>query len=262
MVGLERMEAAVENPRGDAPVLLVCDHASNALPDVLAGLGLSPAQRADHVAWDIGAHALARRLAARLDAALVAAPASRLIIDPNRALDASDLIPETADGVPVSGNVNLSQEARRARVNALHAPYHDAIDALLKARSDIRAIVSIHSFTPVLFGEARPWHAGILHGSDARIADVLIEALSREPELTIGRNQPYAPEQGVFYTLDRHGRGRATAMIEVRNDLIRDEAGQESWARRLAGALGAALAALLEADRSAAELGGRSTYAT
>lgn len=262
MSGLERMEALVDNPRGGAPVLLVCDHASNALPESFAGLGLSPAQLADHVAWDIGAHALARRLSTLLDAPLVAAPASRLIIDPNRAFDAPDLIPETAEGAPVSGNLNLGPEARRARIEAFHAPYHDAIDALLKARLDISAIVAIHSFTPIMFGEGRPWSAGILHGPDTRIADVLIDALSRDPGLTIGRNQPYAPEQGVFYTLDRHGRDRATAMIEVRNDLIRDEAGQENWARRLAGALESALEALLGADRTAAELGGRTTYAT
>lgn len=262
MAGLERMEAVVQNPRGDAQVLLVCDHASNFIPAAFSGLGLDPAQLADHVAWDIGALALAQRLSSVLDAPLVAAPASRLIVDPNRAPDAPDLMPTTAEGAPVPGNANLGHDERRSRIEAFHAPYHDAIDAMLKARSDIVALVSVHSFTPVMFGEKRPWHAGILHGPDTRIADVLIARLTHEQELMIGRNQPYAPEQGVYYTLDRHGAGRATAMIEVRNDLIRDEIGQESWARRLAVALSAALEALRKAGSAAAELGGRSTYAT
>lgn len=262
MAGLERMEAVVQNPRGGAPVLLVCDHASNLIPGVFSSLGLNPGQLADHVAWDIGAFPLAQRLAGVLDAPLVAAPASRLIVDPNRAPDAPDLIPASAEGAPVPGNANLSEHECRARIEAFHAPYHDAINALLETRRDIAALVSIHSFTPVLFGQERPWHVGILYGPDMRIADVLVEKLAQEEGLAIGRNQPYAPEQGVYYTLDRHGAGRATAMIEVRNDLIRDEVGQEAWARRLAVALNAALEALRYTSSAAAELGGRSTHAT
>jgi predicted N-formylglutamate amidohydrolase len=239
---LERVEAIIDNRAGRAPLLLVCDHATNAVPDRFAGLGLDPASLRDHVAWDIGALALARRMAGALDAALIAAPISRLVVDPNRDHDAHDLIALTAEGAPVPGNANLGAQERAARVRAYHAPFHQAIAAHLAARPDIVALVSVHSFTPVLFGEPRPWHAGILHGSDARMADAMIAALPRE--FNIGRNQPYAPANGVYYTMDRHAGARATVMIEVRNDLIRDEIGQARWARLLAEAVNAAMQAL------------------
>jgi predicted N-formylglutamate amidohydrolase len=241
---LERVEAIVDNKAGRAPLLLVCDHATNAIPDQFAGLGLDPACLRDHVAWDIGALSLARRLAAALDAALIAAPISRLVVDPNRGHDAPDLIALTAEGASVPGNANLGVEERAARVRAYHAPFHEAIETQLAARPDIAALVSVHSFTPILFGEPRPWHAGILHGPDARMADAMIAALSRETQFNIGRNQPYAPANGVYYTMDRHAGGRATVMIEVRNDLIRDEIGQARWARLLAEAVNAAMRTL------------------
>lgn len=244
MAELGRMEAVIDNAHGRAPVLLTCEHASNFMPPVFAGLGLSESALADHVAWDIGAHALARSMAQLLDAALIAAPASRLLVDPNRALAAADLIPESAEGAPIPGNANLSAEERASRVAAFHAPFHDSIQAHLRRNASVEALVAVHSFTPVLFGAARPWQVGVLHGADARLADVMIKALSRDSSLVVGRNQPYAPEQGVFYTMDRHAGARATVMIEVRNDLIRDEIGQARWARLLADALSMAMAEL------------------
>lgn len=239
-----RVEAIIDNRTGRAPVLLVCDHASNAIPECFAALGLGAATLEDHVAWDIGALALAVRLAGALDAVLIAAPVSRLVVDPNRAPDAHDLIPLTAEGQPIRGNAKLSASARAERIRAYHDPFHDSIAAHLATRPDIIALVSVHSFTPILFGKPRPWHAGVLHGPDARLADVMIDVLSRDPQLNIGRNEPYAPEHGVFYTMERHAKGRATVMIEVRNDLIRDEVGQARWAERLAEAVNVAVHAL------------------
>lgn len=235
------MKAVVCNERGAAQMLLVCDHASNHVPEEFAGLNLSDATLQGHAAWDIGAFDLARRLALTLDAPLVAAPASRLLVDPNRDVDAPDLIPEVAEHTPVLGNICLGAAARAARVANFHDPYHAAIEATLRMRADIIALVSIHSFTPVLFGERRPWHVGVLHGQDRRVADVLLSALARDAALVTGRNVPYAPSDGVFYTMDRHANGRATAMIEVRNDLLRDEAGQCRMAHRLAEATREAL---------------------
>lgn len=257
----KQVEASIDNERGRAPLLLVCDHASNSIPERFGGLGLSPEALADHVAWDIGALALARRLASALDAALISAPVSRLVIDPNRAHDAPDLIPAAAEGAPVPGNIGpgnlaLADSERAARIRDYHDPFHDAIASRLAAQPGITALVSVHSFTPALHGKARPWHAGILHRADARLADVMLAELSRDVSLNIGRNQPYAPEQGVFYTMDRHAGdrhagdrhagGRATVMIEVRNDLLRDEAGLARWTLLLAGAISKALAANAE----------------
>ena len=236
-----RTEARIDNPQGRARLLLVCCHASRHVPEGFAGLGLSEAVLADHCAWDIGALDLARRLAAKLDAPLVSAPVSRLLVDPNRALDAPDLIAEEAEGQPVPGNLGLSADEIEARLDAYHAPYHEAIDSLLDRRDDIQALVSVHSFTPVMNGAARPWHVGVLHEADTRLADRLIAALGAHAELSVGRNQPYAPTDGVYYTLERHGAGRMTAMIEVRNDQLADEGGQDRWAKLLADALGAAV---------------------
>lgn len=244
MAELQRVEATIDNSAGRAPVLLLCEHASNMVPAVFGSLGLDAATLQEHVAWDIGALALARRLAVALDAVLIAAPVSRLVVDANRRHDAHDLIPLEAESVPVTGNACLDAQARAERMSAFHDPFHEAIAAHLAARPQVLALVSVHSFTPILIGKQRPWHAGMLHGPDARMADVMIERLSRDPQLNIGRNEPYAPEHGVFYTMDRHAGGRASVMIEVRNDLIRDEIGQARWAQRLAEAVNAAMQAL------------------
>jgi predicted N-formylglutamate amidohydrolase len=259
MAQIGRLEAVIENAHGRAPVLLTCEHASNFMPPGFGGLGLGESALAEHVAWDIGAHGLALRMAQFLDAPLVAAPASRLLVDPNRKLDAHDLIPEKAEGAPIPGNAKLNADERAARVAAFHVPFHEAIDAQLKRGPHIEALAAVHSFTPVFHGEARPWHVGILHAEDTRLADAMLETLSGDASLVVGRNQPYAPEQGVFYTMDRHAGLRATVMIEVRNDLIRDEIGQTRWARALADALNAALAGLAGgSDRAApGAIGGR-----
>jgi predicted N-formylglutamate amidohydrolase len=245
----EQNNAIIENEAGRAPVLLICEHASDLVPEHYGSLGLSAALLADHVAWDIGALALAKLMAHQLGAALIAAPVSRLVIDVNRDHAARDLIPETAEGHPVPGNLNLSAEERAHRIAAYHTPFHDAIDAHRAHAPHLKAIVSVHSFTPSLFGKARPWHAGLLHNEDRFISDIMIDALAREPDLVIGRNEPYAPKDGVFYTMDRHAGGLASAMIEVRNDLIAGAAGQERWAERLAGALSIALKALEDRPR-------------
>jgi predicted N-formylglutamate amidohydrolase len=245
----ERNEAIIVNEAGRSPVLLICEHASDFVPGLYEGLGLSPALLADHVAWDIGALATARLMAQRLDAALIAAPVSRLVIDVNRDHGAHDLIPVTAEGTPVPGNLDLSTEERARRIAAYHAPFHDAIDAHLKRAPQLRAMVSVHSFTPSLFGKTRPWHASLLHNEDRFISDIMIEKLSTESNLVIGRNEPYAPKDGVFYTMDRHAGGLASAMIEVRNNLIADSIGQERWAERLAGALSIALKASEERSK-------------
>ena len=236
---------SVINRGGASRCLLVCDHASNRMPPEYGTLGLPAAEMQNHTAWDPGALDVARRMSELLDAPLVAAGVSRLVIDCNRAFDAPNLIPDNAEGKPVPGNEAVSPAERARRIAAYHAPFHGAIEDALAARP-FAAVASVHSFTPVFFGVARPWDVGILHDHDARLADPLLARLEREPGLTPGRNQPYSPADGVYYTLSRHGtsQGRAAVMIEIRNDLIRDDAAVERWAGLLAGALGEALEAL------------------
>jgi predicted N-formylglutamate amidohydrolase len=239
------MHAMVENASGRTPLLLTCEHATNWMPAGLHGLGLPQSLLQDHVAWDIGAFETAKVLARRLDAPLIGAPASRLLVDPNRDLSAKDLIPMTAEGAPIFGNLYLSREEREARIEAYHAPYHAEIERFLHARSDIIALASIHSFTPQLFGQKRPWHVGVLFDHDERLSAPMIETLTRDKDLVVGLNEPYPAANGLFYSMDRHRGARAVVEIEIRNDLIRDAAGQAHWAEVLTAPFQAALSAVL-----------------
>jgi predicted N-formylglutamate amidohydrolase len=240
-----RAPVHLENPHGAGPFVLVCDHAANTLPLRYADLGLPPEALSAHIAWDPGALPVSRHLSAALDAPLLWPDASRLIVDCNRDLSAPDLIPATGEGRPVPGNDDLAPAERQRRIATVHAPYHDAIDALLDRRRSAgmaSAVVAIHSFTPVFLGRQRPWEIGVLFDDDRRLADPIVAALSRDATLTVGINQPYAPADGVYYTLARHARSRGlpAVMIELRNDTIADPTGQAAWGERL----GAILASL------------------
>jgi predicted N-formylglutamate amidohydrolase len=235
--------SAIERRHGTAPLLLICEHASNTLPARYGSLGLSAAERDSHIAWDPGALGVTRGLSERLDAPLVRATISRLVLDLNRDPEAPDSIVAVSERTRVPGNADLSAAARAERVATVYRPFHDAIDALLARRAATRAVVSVHSFTPVYRDIVRPWHVGLIHGEDDRLAVRLAAALRRDPALVIGLNQPYSPADRVFHTLERHAvrRGLASLMIEIRNDLIRDADQQTSWASRLAPVIEEAL---------------------
>jgi predicted N-formylglutamate amidohydrolase len=234
------------NGSGRAPVLLLCDHATRFLPRALGTLGLSEAELKRHIAWDIGIAELTRGLAKALDAAAVLSHFSRLVIDPNRALDDPTLVPRLSDGVVVPGNRDLSPTDLQARIDGFHRPYHEAVqrtlDALL-ARGAVPAIVSMHSFTPVMKGVERPWHIGVLWNDDARLAVPLMVRL-RAQGIPVGDNEPYSAREGHGYTLFVHAapRGLANVLIEVRQDLIDTHHGAAQWTARL----GEALAVVLE----------------
>ena len=234
-----RSPVVVENPEGAGPFVIVCDHASNRIPADYKSFGFDADALQMHIAWDPGALAVSRRLSALLHAPLLWPDVSRLVIDCNRSVDAASLIVIKSEGRPVPANHNLSEAQRAKRIQRIHAPYHEAIDACLKRRLAAGvepALIAIHSFTPVYFGKARPWQVGVLFDDDRRLADLLIRELKTDPALTIGINQPYSPADGVYYTLSRHAgpRGLPAVMIEIRNDEIGDEAGELSWADRLA----------------------------
>jgi predicted N-formylglutamate amidohydrolase len=232
----------VENPEGSGSCVIVCDHASNRIPPNFSSFAVDPALLETHIAWDPGALGVAQALSARLDAPLVWPDASRLMIDCNRSHDAGSLIVVETERGPVSANRGLSQQERKRRLDHIHAPYHVAIDALLKRRMDAglpTMVVAIHSFTPVFFGKDRPWEVGVVFGDDQRLADILIRKLKSDPALTVGINQPYSPADQVYYTVERHAGPRhlPAAMIEIRNDEIADDLGQRAWADRLADIL-------------------------
>lgn len=235
------MGGAVALQRADArgAFVLTCDHASRHIPAEFSGLDLPDSELQRHIAWDIGALGLSEALAERLDAVLLHPTVSRLLLDVNRDPDAHDSIPHASEDTRIPGNHDLSDEARRQRRDWIYAPYHDAIEALIGQRIAQRtptAVIAIHSFTPVFKGATRPWQVGVLSHHDRRMSDSMLRELRGDPALVIGDNEPYAPRNGVYHTLDRHAEahGLPCVMIEVRNDLIADAAGQRTWADRLA----------------------------
>ncbi len=227
------------NTDGRSSAVLVCDHASNRVPARLGSLGLEPDLLADHIGWDPGAAEVARRLATHLDAPLVSSGYSRLVIDCNRPIFHAESIAERSAGVSIPGNFGLSPLERSSRIDALFRPYHDAIAGLLDHRSHRPTLlISIHSFTPVLNGRSRPWHIGISRWRDPRLAALLLEALRRAGDFTIGDNEPYPVDNDIDYTIPRHGEGRGlpSVMIEIRQDQLRTAAGATALAGRLAAA--------------------------
>ena len=225
---------SVQNPGAVGPFLLVCDHAGRATPLSLGRLGLAEAAFEQHIAWDIGALDLARRLAVILDATLIHQAYSRLVIDCNRAPDHPGAILAVSDGWVIPGNEALSPAEVAGRVEAIHAPYHGAIAAELDTRAGAgreTLLVCVHSFTPKMAGHARPWHVGILHGPESPACEALLDLLRRENGLVVGDNEPYAMD-GTDYTAPLHawGRGADVVEIEVRQDLITDDAGAGAMA--------------------------------
>ena len=225
--------------------LVTCDHASNHVPDWVAGgdLGIAPKDMARHIAWDVGAAGLAAALAERLDAPCIRSDFSRLVIDPNRGEDDPTLVMKLYDGTIIPANRHIDEAGIEERLDRLHRPYHDAL-ARLAARRDDTVILAIHSFTPQLRGRPpRPWQVGVLYApQDSRLSLPLLRHLQTEADLCVGENQPYnghLPGDSIY----RHAlqQGRQHTMIEVRNDLIGDARGQRDWAARLTPHLEAAL---------------------
>ncbi len=231
----------VVNPGGAAPLVITCDHASNRVPRALGQLGLDRADLARHIAWDIGAAEVTRRLSGLLDATAVLSGFSRLVIDANRRVEVASSIPPISDGTEVPGNRHLSDAERRARREQLFAPYHAACARLIEAKLATGrppALVFLHSFTPVIAGEERWMEVGILWDRDPRLPRPLVEAF-RARGIPTGDNEPYSGRSVEDYSLHVHGdrRGLPHVLIELRQDLIDTAAGAERWARLLAEVL-------------------------
>jgi predicted N-formylglutamate amidohydrolase len=228
--------ALVVNGAGHAPVVLICEHASNRLPRRLGTLGLSTAELERHIAWDLGAEQVARHLSRLTGAPLVLQRYSRLVYDCNRPPDSADAMPETSEITAIPGNRNLSPADKLARIGAIYRPCHAAVAELLdgRAAAGVRSlVVSIHSFTPVYKGEHRTVELGLLFDRDPRLAERLMPCFAT---VDARYNQPYGPNDGVLHTLNLHAapRGLPHAMIEIRNDFLSDERGRAEWAERLA----------------------------
>lgn len=233
----------VVNPTGNPAVMLCCDHAANAVPRHMGRLGLPAAELERHIGWDIGAAAVTRVLAALFDAPAYLSGYSRLIIDCNRPLASPTSIPERSDGTAVPANAALTVEERRLRAAYFFAPYHQAIahrlDQVLGSGL-VPFFLSIHSFTPVMNGTARPWQIGLLFEHDTRLVAPLHRALlKRDSSLVIGENEPYAIIGPSDYSVPVHAQARGLPHIEVelRQDLIETADGATRWATLLHDAL-------------------------
>ncbi len=235
------------NDHGTAPVLLVADHASPFFPARLNQLGLADWVLEEHVAWDIGVDELARFLADELDAPLVMAGFSRLIVDPNRQPDDPGAIPEISDGIAIPGNLDLSDGQKAQRIRSFFRPYHDAIAARLdRFRQDgiVPAMIAVHTCSPVFDRVVRPWHIGVMWDKDPRIPLPVIRHFEDDPDICIGDNEPYSGRHPHDFTIDFHAEAAGLPHIgfEVRQDLVRDREGAREWAAVLARALRPVLA--------------------
>jgi len=228
-----------QNAGSRSPFLLTSDHFGRLIPNRLGNLGLPASELGRHIAFDIGIAGVAKRLSSLLGAHLIAQHYSRLVIDCNRPPDVASSIPPSSDGTAIPGNAGLAREAAETRRREIFDPYHRHITAVIDRRlreAVPTVLVALHSFTPVYDGIARPWHIGTLYHRDTTLPPLLLSALRAEGDLVVGDNEPYAVSDTTDYTIPVHGeaRGLINTGIEIRQDLIADEAGQQQWAERLA----------------------------
>jgi predicted N-formylglutamate amidohydrolase len=232
----------IVRPRGSSRFVFFCDHASNHIPAELHDLGLPPSELARHIAWDIGAAGVTEVLSEIFDAPAILSKASRLVIDCNRRLNASDLIPEVSDGTVIPGNLHLSDAAKATRIERWFHPYHNAVESILVERETrgVQSIaVSVHSMTASLAGQPRPWKIALSSHLDRSLADPVLAALRRPGDVAVGDNQPYDLDTEVDYSIPFHAlrRGLPHIQVEFRQDEITQPTTQRQWALRFARAL-------------------------
>jgi predicted N-formylglutamate amidohydrolase len=240
---------------GRSNFVIVVDHASRRIPRRLKDLGLPADELQRHIAWDIGALGVARQVAAALDAVLLAQNYSRLVIDCNRDLKVPSSIPQLSEASEIPGNVGLSEAEITARRVEIFEPYHRQVRALLDERAAAgrpTILVAQHTMTNIYHGVTRKMHAAVLYNRDRRFAGLMLDMLRREAGLVVADNEPYFVSDDTDYTIPQHGeaRGLPHVEIEIRQDLVSDEAGQTEWARRITQALQNAEQALAGIERT------------
>lgn len=227
------------NSGSEHPLVLVCEHAGQAIPSRLSDLGISQAALDSHIGWDIGAEKVTRQMATTLGATAIIQRYSRLVIDCNRPSESHEAIPEISDSVAIPGNQALSDAQRTARVDEIFVPYQKAIEKILNNDS-CKIVLSIHSFTRCLNGKTRPWEIGFLFRKDVDTSQRLSTLVKiAHPELNVGMNMPYQIDDNTDWFVPRHGEARQIphSLIEIRNDQIETAKGQAFWARTLVSSI-------------------------
>jgi predicted N-formylglutamate amidohydrolase len=238
----EMHPAQLINVTGPSPFLLICEHASNAVPTSLGTLGLQALDFERHIAYDMGTAGVTAALSKMLDCAAVMQRYSRLVYDCNRAPESPGAMPEKSEVFDIPGNVGLLPRQKLARVREIYRPFMRAIDDVIDdrtCRGQSTIVISIHSFTPVYFGNRRAVEVGLLFQHHDALARKLLHAF---PGFDTQLNDPYGPEHGVMHLMNQIAapRGLPHLMLEIRNDLITTGEQQNQWAERLAAALIAA----------------------
>ncbi len=247
----EQTAAKLYNVSGGAPVLLVCEHASNHVPAEFTQLGLDDEQLRTHIAYDIGALGLAKHLSALLDAPLVYSTLCRLLYDCNRPLQAHDAIPTSSEDTFIPGNQGLTAAQKAARAQLCYQPFEALLTQTLAAMPVSPVLLSIHSFTPVYKGQHREIDIGIICDEGECFARSLLQHAAQHTPLNVAINEPYGPQDGVAHTLNVHGNahGYLNAMLEIKNDLISTPEQQQSMAQTLAPWINQSLALLQDAHQ-------------
>ncbi len=230
------------NEDGRSGIVLLCEHASNHMPASYGGLGLEAGHLSRHIAWDIGAAEVTRRLSAKLDAPAFLSNYSRLLIDLNRPLGSPGSIPMRSEDTDIPGNAGIDEAERARRAAIMFTPFHNEVARHLDARQAAgrpTRIVTIHSFTPVFLGVSRPWHAGVLYDRAESLGEAILAGLRADPSLNVGANVPYVISPDADYAVPVHGdrRGIEAVLVEIRQDLLTGKDGVEEWAGRMAAAL-------------------------
>lgn len=231
------------NPQGRTDIVITCDHASNVVPADYGNLGLGPEDLVRHIAWDIGAAGIAQRLSQQFDCPAILCGTSRLVIDCNRHPHDPAAMPEVSDGTVVAGNQNLTEAARRTRVERFFTPYHDAIEDVIGERltaGQRPLILSVHSMTPAMNGAFRPWEISLSSNEERSTADQMLPLLRQRSDVTVGDNQPYNMDPAEDYSTPAHALAHRLPYLQVefRQDRVADEAGVRHWSDIFAAALG------------------------
>ncbi|VAW22206.1 Riorf59 protein [hydrothermal vent metagenome] len=249
LLAQEKPVFEIVNAKGAAPVIFVCEHASNRIPQYFGDLGLSQQELQSHIAWDPGARQIALALSTAFDAPLISSSVSRLIYDCNRPPDSANAMRTKSENTLIPGNTNISEAEAHARIEQIYLPFVSKLQSVIKQKSDtatLPVMITIHSFTPVYFGKPRDVEIGVLHSDDGRLADAMLALNSAHTALNVKRNKPYGPLDGVTHTLKEHGlkNGLINVMLEIRNDLIAAPKDQQAMALMLTRWLKDALARL------------------